>query len=168
MEIVFVAQVPGDVRERGQPRDAVAVVQVFLRTARRKRRGQNLAADIEDDRHDHVLLPCVAEQAFVLLPMIDIESRQVETRVGHIVRPLGRPGIQVQLESVRRHHGLIPRMRLVAAVQQHPQPVNFVCRQPFDAAADRLVVPTHQVIRRRAIPEIVFTAALPDEVLGVL
>jgi hypothetical protein len=50
-------------------------------------------------------------------------------------------------------------------VPQHAQPVDPIFRQPVDAAADRFVVPPHEVVGRRAVPKIVFAGALPDKVL---
>ena len=94
MEVVFVAQVPGHVREGGEPRDGVAVVEPLLLAVGLKRRGQDLAADEENDRNDHVLLTRVPQEPLVLPPVVDVESLQIEAGILDVVRASAAQGFR--------------------------------------------------------------------------
>jgi len=168
VEVVLVPKVPGYVGESGQPRDAVTVVEMLLGASLGEGRGKHLSANEEDDRDGHVPLPGIAEHPLVLPPELDIEAGEIETRVVDVPGPLGRPGLEVKVEAAAGHNRLAPRSIIIAAVEEHSQPIHAQSSEAVDDAADGRVVPPHQVVRGRAIQQEVLAVTLPDEVPGML
>ncbi len=171
--MVLVGHVPHDVREGGAAGHGVAVVPLFVRAAHARLaeriRSRPAAVDIEDHRHDHVQVAGVPQQPVVLLPMGDVEPRHVEARILQTLRPRGDPRVQQERELVRRVRVFHPGLSVLHAAHDHdPDAIDLQPVQPVQALPDRLVVPAHQKVSRRPVPEIVLARAFPEEMPGVL
>ena len=81
--VEIVAQVPGDVRESAQPRDRVPDVAPLVLAA--GRRLGLVRGDVQNRRDDHVAVPGEAQHALPLLPVRDVEAREVDARVVEVL-----------------------------------------------------------------------------------
>ena len=101
------------------------------------------AVQIEDDRHDHPLLPCVAQHPVTLLPERHVVTGHVEAGLLHAVGPLGHPGVQPELELVGVHDQRLepPIAALGSSAQGHPNPVHLQSGKPVDGLPDHVSRP---------------------------
>ena len=172
-QVVLVGHVPHDVREGGTAGHGVAVVPLFVLAAHARLAeridSRPATVDVEDDRDDHVQLAGVAQQAVVLLPVRHVETRHVKARILDARWTCGDPGVQQERELVRRIHVLRPGLPVFHAAHDHnSDTIDLQPVQPVQALANGLVVPAHQPIGGRAVPEVMLTRPSPDEVPGVL
>lgn len=172
-QVVLVRHVPHDVRERGEAGDGVAIVALLVLAAHSLLaegvHPRAPAVHVEDDRYGHVEVAGVPQQAIVLLPVRHVEAGHVEAGGLHAVRQRGDPGIEEKRELVRGIRVLEPRAAVLHAPVDHgPHAVDLQAMQPVEGLADVLVVPAHEPVGRRAVPEVVLARALPEEVPGVL
>ncbi len=163
--VQIVAEVPGDVGERGEPGNGISQVPALVLAAR-GRLGR-MGRDVEDDRDDHVAIAGEPQHPFVLLPVGDVEAGEVQPGVVQALGRLRRPGPERHGEAGAGHDG-VPPEEVGVPRQQRADAVHLELVQPLDAVADvPLVAPAHQPEGGGPVEVVVLARALPDEVPGV-
>src|SRR5205814_682302 len=82
--VQVISQVPRNIRESGQPRDGVTDITPFVLAP-----GGRLSfvrGDFQNRRDNHIAVPRIAEHPLTLLPISDVEAREVDLRVVETVR----------------------------------------------------------------------------------
>src|SRR5258708_17479169 len=164
--IQIVSEIPGNIGEGSEAGNRIVDEAALVRAI--FGRVNTTIIHVEDQRNNHVPVARIAQGTVKLLPVRNIKTGVIKSRVIRIRCEFRRPRGDENRPVCVQHYWLAVKT-IAPAGNGDPYTIDFQSVQTLDAELnDGLVIPAHQPVRRGPVEEVVFASAFPDEMPRVL